>query len=102
MKKFTNEIKRLEDLHKEMCQTGNLTDAGLCCIMHSIHRPLYRLFLDYFSPSEEEYDELGKEGKSTGFWGSGLTMSDWGLAHLYTELRQNILLLFIEILKSEQ
>lgn len=48
--------------------------------------------LDLIEPSVQEKIELESKGYSAGYWGSGLPDFNPGLG-IYTELRQNIVLL---------
>lgn len=76
-------------------KTGKLLgDDGLC------HEGLP--YLEQFSPTNKEKRELGQEGLSRSYWGSGLSdMEDLNiLREAFTPLRQTIVL-FMAAMNSE-
>lgn len=81
--------------HEAWIKTGKIPDLGLC---HSIKK--HKTKLKLFEPTWEDRCALVDADLSTGYWGSGLLVSDDNKRTKYTPLRQTIVLFCHEILNS--
>lgn len=109
-------IKRLQKLHREFVKNEEMMDShGLCAITNrtlTVNEPLtklwlkkYSMFREIFSPSPEERQDISSEGTSLMYWGSDKPeneITSTERAKAYTVRRQNMMLLFIELLKDDQ
>ncbi len=85
-------MKNFIELHNEWIESGRMPNSGLCiCLSGKMKTQLF----DLFKPTEEELLHLVWDGFSSGYWASGVPLdadSDTRY-NVYTELRQNIMLL---------
>lgn len=87
-------IETLENLHKESCKYG-LPEVGLC---DSIPYSINYFFTYIMNPTKEDMEELARNEASVAMWGSGSSEPAY---YEYTPLRETLLLLYIEWLKTD-
>jgi hypothetical protein len=75
------------DLYMKWMREGEMPTWGLCGSLG--FTGLYG-DLDIFEPTKEDYDRIGEEDKNIIFWGSDSPDIE---KHIFTPLRQNIVLL---------
>lgn len=92
-------IKRLKAIHKSSLRSGSIPDNGLCCVtFYKCNWAIGRLFKEIMSPDNSLV---------TKHWGYGLPETPEAILGSddycfgYTPLRQSLLLLFIEYLKTD-
>ncbi len=63
---FVKRIMKYLKLYKEWLEEGKMPDNGLCNALD------WPPDLDLFDPSNEELNEMRKDGYGTTYWGSGM------------------------------
>lgn len=106
-------IQRLKTLHTQFIRTNTMYTYGLCGVIQSILMNAdnaklpdkrHRIFYLIFKPDNEHIERLIKEKTNELYWGNDVnthTISYTRITHTYTIRRQNMMLLFIELLEDE-
>lgn len=93
---MTTEQKKMLELHKGFMETGRMCEDGLCAVISErVSKASYRLFESRMEPTWEAYKDIFSDDGCTSYWGSGLGSFHKNVHKGYTELRQNLFLLFI-------